>query len=75
MRRNLILARGELNADPIWLHQEALWEHLMPEDEDGTGDPPAYGLAPAVTGPFQASRHQPGSHSSLQEKGPGGSGP
>ena len=21
------------NADPIWLHQEGLWEYLMPEDQ------------------------------------------
>lgn len=21
------------NADPIWLHQEGLWEYLMPEEE------------------------------------------
>jgi hypothetical protein len=22
-----------LNADPLWLHQEGLWEYLLPEDE------------------------------------------
>jgi hypothetical protein len=22
------------NADPIWLHQNELWEHMMPEDEE-----------------------------------------
>jgi hypothetical protein len=25
------------NADPIWLHEHGLWEHMSPEDGTGTG--------------------------------------
>jgi 16S rRNA U516 pseudouridylate synthase RsuA-like enzyme len=27
-----------LNADPIWLHQEGLWEYLMPEEDQPTSE-------------------------------------
>lgn len=26
------------NADPIWLHENELWEYMSPEDGIGTGD-------------------------------------
>jgi hypothetical protein len=30
------------NADPIWLHQEGLWEYLMPEDEAADESLPSF---------------------------------
>jgi len=27
-----------LNADPLWLHQEGLWEYLMPEEDQPPSD-------------------------------------